>query len=387
MLHKPGKDFKSAGSYRPISLLSCVGKLFEKVISLRLNLHLGEIDFFNSFQRAYRQGMEGGEHLYRLTEELELTKKRGFKTALASLDVEKAFDSVWHDGIRHKLSAPGIQLPAKIIRLFSSYLSGRRLQVKSGQARSRTITLQAGTPQGSVLSPTLFNIYVNDIPLRQTATCDGGQFADDVSAWASAKRKKTAMDRLQITLRELEPWLKKWRIKVNATKTQLICFNQKGQGNAINFLGQRVVEGKTVKLLGATFDRGLSYREHCTGVAKKAMSRVHLLRRLRGQNWGVRSRKLLTFYKQFVRPVMENGYSLSAKAKPNAFKSIQVVQNAALRVSLQAPYRTRITDLHLQAEITTMTERINQLRENAGQRYQGSHLMHLLDTRKSLLEK
>ena len=61
--------------------------------------------------------MEGGEHLYRLTEELALTKTRGFKTALASLDVEKAFDSVWHDGIRHKFSASGTQLPAKIIRL------------------------------------------------------------------------------------------------------------------------------------------------------------------------------------------------------------------------------------------------------------------------------
>ena len=94
MLLKPGKDSKSAGSYRPISLLSCLGKLFEKVISLRLNLHLGEIGFFNSFQRAYRRGMEGGEHLYRLAEELDTMTKKKYKTAAASLDVEKAFDSV-----------------------------------------------------------------------------------------------------------------------------------------------------------------------------------------------------------------------------------------------------------------------------------------------------
>jgi hypothetical protein len=316
-----------------------------------------------------------------------MMKRRGFKTALASLDVEKAFDSVWHDGIRHKLSTPGINLPAKLIRLFSSYLSGRQIRVRVGQATSRAITLQAGTPQGSVLSPTLFNVYVNDIPLRQTATCDGGQFADDVSTWASAKKKQTAMARLQISLRELEPWLKKWRIKVNAAKTQVICFGQNGQGASVNFLGQDVIEGKTLKLLGAVFDRGLSYREHCTGVSKKAMSRVNLLRRLRGQNWGVRHRRLLTFYKQFVRPVMENGYSLSALAKPTAFSSIQVVQNSALRVSLQAPWRTRITDLHTQAEIPTMQERVNQLRQNAVQRYQGSQLLQLLDTRKSLLEK
>ena len=138
---------------------------------------------------------------------------------------------------------------------------------------------------------------MNDIPLRQSATCDAGQFADDISAWASAKKKQTAMARLQISLRALEPWLKKWRIKINVKKTQLICFNQRGQKNeSITFLGEQVKEGKTLKLLGATFDRGLSYREHCTGVAKKAMSRVNLLRRLRGQNWGVRCRRLLNFY-------------------------------------------------------------------------------------------
>jgi hypothetical protein len=306
---------------------------------------------------------------------------------LASLDVEKAFDSVWHDGVRHKLSTPGIQLPAKLIRLFSSYLSDRKIQVKVGQAKSRVVTLQAGTPQGSVLSPTLFNIYVNDIPLRQSATSDAAQFADDISAWASAKKKKTAMARLQISLRELEPWLKRWRIKINVKKTQLICFNQKGQGATIKFLGEDVAEAKTLKLLGATFDRGQSYTEHCTGVAKRAMSRVHLLRRLRGQNWGVGRRRLLTFYKQFVRPVMENGYSLTAMAKPTGLKSIQTVQNAALRVSLQAPWRTRSTDLHEQAAIPTMEQRIQELRSNAINRYQGSKLIELLDIRKSLLAK
>ena len=119
----------------------------------------------------------------------------------------------------------------------------------------------------------------------------------------------------------------------------------------------------------------------------KAMSRVHLLRRLRGRNWGVGHRRLLTFYKQFVRPVMENGYSLSAKATPSAFKSIQVAQNTALRVSLQAPWRTRIEDLHREANIPTMRERIGQLRDGAIHRYRGSSLTTLLDTRKQLMRK
>ena len=159
-----------------------------------------------------------------------------------------------------------------------------QISVKTGQAYSRAVTLQAGTPQGSVLSPTLFNIYVNDIPLRQSATSDGGQFADDISAWASAKKKRTAMARLEISLKELKPWLNKWRIKVNPAKTQLVCFHQRGKGDSITFLGKKIVEETKLKILGATFDRSLCYKDHCTGVAKKAMSRVHLLRRLRGRN-------------------------------------------------------------------------------------------------------
>ena len=125
--------------------------------------------------------------------------------------------------------------------------------------------------------------------------------------------------------------------KINVKKTQLICFNQRGKDATISFLGETVTEGQTLTLLGATFDRALTYRNHCTVVAKKAMNRVNLMRRLRGRNWGVRCRRLLNFYKQFVRPVMENGYSLSAMAKPTVFRSTQVVQNTALRVLLQAP--------------------------------------------------
>ena len=117
----------------------------------------------------------------------------------------------------------------------SSYLEGRTIQIKVGQTLSRPITLYAGTPQGSVLSPTLFNVYVNDIPLRQSGLNDGGQFADDVTAWTSARLKRTALARLQHSLNFLKPWLSKWKVKVNVAKTQLLCFNQRSDGRKLTF--------------------------------------------------------------------------------------------------------------------------------------------------------
>ena len=116
-----------------------------------------------------------------------------------------------------------------------------------------------------------------------------------------------------------------------------------------------------MKVLGVVFDRGGSGTQHCKEIAAKAMSRVNLLRRLRSQSWGTSTQRLLQFYKQFVRPVMENGYAYSAKAKPSAIQHLQVVQNSALRVALRADRRTRIPDLHREAGIKCIQERLNSL--------------------------
>ena len=209
--------------------------------------------------------------------------------------------------MRHKLAAAELQLPAKLIRLLSSFLADRTIKVKVGQARSGSVALHAGTPQGSVLSPILFNLYVNDMPLSQSAMLDAAQFADDTTVWATARRKKTALYTLQRSLTTLEPWLAKWRVKINVKKTQLVCFGSEGVSSSITLCGEQVQEGRSMKLLGTTFDKAISGRLHCKELANRAMSRVHLLRRLRGQTWGTSWQRLLRFYKQFVRPVMENG--------------------------------------------------------------------------------
>ena len=214
MIPKVGKDPKNVTNYRPISLLSALGKLFEKVIVRRMQLFLEERGFFNRYQRAYLEGKEAAEHIYCLGDEIRLAKDKGWITTAVSLDVEKAFDSVWHDGLRHKLSLIG--MPRTLVRLLSSFLTERTIRVRVDRMLSDPVYLSAGTPQGSVLSPLLFLIYVNDLPIQPINSCRAGQFADDVSSWTSWTNKKVTFKRLQRTLDDVQKWCSKWLFLSNS---------------------------------------------------------------------------------------------------------------------------------------------------------------------------
>ena len=138
MLPKPGKYHKLVANYRPISLLNTTGKLFERIINQRIRGHLSDTDFFNEWQRAYLPKKEASEIVFRLSEEIVRTigSPKWFTTAF-SLDVEKAFDSVWHNGLRYKLNKIG--LPTGICRLLSSFLQNRTISVKLNQTISTPV--------------------------------------------------------------------------------------------------------------------------------------------------------------------------------------------------------------------------------------------------------
>lgn len=385
LLLKKGKNKSSASNYRPISLLSTLGKLFERIVANRLYTHLYAQSFFNPWQRGYLHRKEAWEHVYRVDAEVRLAKSNKWTTTAVALDVEKAFDSVWHDGVRYKLAALG--LPVKLVRLVSSFLTGRTIRVRVEGELSAPVTLHAGTPQGSVLSPLLFNMYVNDIPVNAANKCQAGQFADDLSLWTSAKRKPHTYLRLQRCLSDIERWCSVWRVKINVAKTQLMSFSRSRQPcKPLHLFGEAIKEQKELTLLGVTFDQGLTYRSHCAVKAKTASTRINLLRRLRGQRWGTSSRTLLQFYKSFIRPVLETGYVCTARASKTSRTTLQRTQNTALRTVLKAPFRTRITRLHEQAGIEYLSARLRAMRRKAITRFGDSKLMQEVATQRALLK-
>ena len=184
----------TAKNYRPVSLLSVVSKVFEKLVNNRIVDHLEKCGLFSDFKYGFRSSRSTADLLTVVSDRIARAFNRSGATQAVALDISKAFDRVWHTGLLHKFKSYGISGP--IFSLISSFLSNRQLRVVLDGKSSQEYPVNVGVPQGSILGPTLFLLYINDLP--DDVICDIAIYADDTTLYSKCDRASDLWQQLEL---------------------------------------------------------------------------------------------------------------------------------------------------------------------------------------------
>ena len=288
--------------------------------------------------------------------------RNGEKTAALFLDAEAAFDKCWHDGVRYKLRE-NFNLPERTLRIVSSFLTNRTLQVVEKGLSSRVINLRAETPQGSCLSPLIYIIAVNDLPTGENHNVSQFQFADDIAVRATERTGLKAVSRLQKAVNDIEVWCRKWRMKLNGDKSNLVIISRKrlkeDENLCILLFNDVVRPVSKAKFLGLEIDESLSFKGHIQECNEKAQKRLNILRILaRG---GTDPINLIRLYKTYVRSIFEYGCISFLHVSDLTLGPLQRVQNMALQIALDLLTYISMNRLHEYGCLPKVRERLNEI--------------------------
>ena len=271
---KPGKPSDSPSSYRPISLTSCTSKLFERMVLGRLTYFLEQQDILSPVQAGFRLGRSTVDQVFLLSQSIADSfhqSKPGARTVLATVDFAKAFDSVWHSALLSKLLS--LDLPLCFVEWMRSYLLDRRSKVRICNSYSLPFRLRRGVPQGSVLGPVLFSLYINDFPTFLPISVKSSLYADDLAIWASSPSVECATSIVQAALNRLVEWSSKWRLPLNPLKCETSFFSldpyQSRKQPSLYILNTPLKFNPHPTFLRVTFDRTFSFKHYCPILTEK----------------------------------------------------------------------------------------------------------------------
>lgn len=304
---KKGCDSSQPSSYRPISLLPVIGKIFESILNGHLLNYLESLHLLSDTQYGFRQARSTGDLLAYVTEHVSRTLDRQGETRSVALDISKAFDKVWHKGLLHKLRAYGIG--GDLLQLLSSFLRNRQISVVLDGQKSQTRLVNAGVPQGSVIGPTLFLLYINDLPDNIVSKLV--MYADDTTLFNSLDKPRDQLQKQQMRetlnrdLQTVHEWGQQWLVSFNSSKTKSMRHTRSRDAShqvGLQMCGTVLDEQESISLLGLTVCRDLSWKKYLQSVCKQASQRVGCLYRARRF---LQPEVVLHLYKSTVRPIME----------------------------------------------------------------------------------
>lgn len=372
-IQKHNKDQRLPSSYRPISLLSSIEKLFEKIILARINTHIIENNIINKEQFGFRPQHSTVHQIKRITKIIKTNKRLKLSTGMVLMDIEKAFDSIWHNGLLYKLNQ--FKFPFYIIKIIQAFLTDRSFNVTLNNAVSTDRNIPAGVPQGAVLSPTLYSIYIADFKTK--SNCEVAFYADDSAIIAKGKNSNTLVKRLEKGLEASKKYYKKWKININVEKTQAIIFpfnkSPKRTPNCQLQNDNNIIPlNNHVKYLGVTLDSKLTFRKHIESTADKTNKCLRAVYPLLSKKSVLSNKNKIIIYKTVIRPIMLYACNVWHIAAKTHLKKLQIVQNKALKAIHKLPRRFPTLELHEKFHHSTISSVINQHNSSFNERCRSS---------------
>lgn len=356
---KAGKPPTEASSYRPISLLNATGKLLEKVLQNRLINVIEEKNLLPNFQFGFRRGHSTVHQAVRIKQFIRRNKRNKKSTGLVLLDIEKAFDSIWHDGMIYKLIK--LNIPHYMIRLINSFIRNRQFKVHINQGVSESIAIPAGLAQGTCISPILYALFVADIPTDNNT--ETALYADDTAIYTAAKTSNTIVKRLNFSLLTLHHYFRKWKIKINNNKTQAIIFpfdnkRRRTPTTTIKCDQTNIDLDSSVCYLGITLDKKLTFKQHITNATIKATKCFRAMYSLLAPKSHLSIANKHLIYTAIIRPISMYGSPIWSSAAACHLRNLSTLQNKIVKTIYNLPRRTPTVELKQITGIPTVHEYI-----------------------------
>lgn len=350
-IHKKG-DTTLPSNYRPISLLSNVGKTMERVIYKHIYNHLHSNELLHKYQSGFLPGHSTTYQLIDIYHHICQSFDEKQYSCMVFCDISKAFDRVWHRGLLFKLRQNGIK--GKLLDWISDYLSSRKQRVFINSASSFISIITAGVPQGSVLGTLFFLVFVDDISCNLLSLIR--LFADDSSLFFTATKIEDIEGIVNHDLAMILAWAKLWLVDFNPNKTEAILFSLRNNSETPNLLfdGTNIKFVDNHKHLGVTLTSSGQWNTHIENVLKSAYKVLGIMRKVK---YSFNRQALNQMYISYVRPILEYASILWDGCTVQDKNALEKLQNEAARIVTGLTRSTSLVNLYKECGWDSLADR------------------------------